>query len=452
MIDQLFDSVVPSPLTFLPETVVLITEGLPFDLTERELRAMFRFAPGYLESGLIDEDDPLAAYLITGRAPKPVSIEVMAAERRLSHGSSTGSVTLAEEPLATWPFGPGSNIFTGLAKVVTADPLRAMLPEPGRDPFEGRTPFIAYAIFDNPQQAAFAVAHLSGKLYYQDGARHADCSFTAMAVKLATSPCDADGEDYDLDGGEDLYGDYFEEQAHEHLLDSVVNVRTKRPSHSQGIPYQGHLQMAQPNQQQGHNEPGSRAKQPSNNLNSLMLAGSGTSSVIPSRPSSSAVNGSAPPTGIPSIPATPTTMLWCENPPCNTLYIGNLPPSTQPLELYNLFSPLMGFKRMSFREKVGSGPMCFVEFSSIDLATQAMMDMYGRMLSGSTKAKGGIRLSYSKNPLGVRKGSLGSSLSTMSTPSSMAGNGQMDASLAHSVIASIIPSAGPGRGPLRPAG
>ncbi|BEI83810.1 hypothetical protein CcaverHIS002_0404140 [Cutaneotrichosporon cavernicola] len=96
-----------------------------------------------------------------------------------------------------------------------------------------------------------------------------------------------------------------------------------------------------------------------------------------------------------------------QNPPINTLYIGNLPaisPPTHPpnfLEesLRNLFSRRPGFKRMSFRQKI-NGPMCFVEFEDIPFATQAMRDLYGNTLNGLVK--GGIRLSYSKNSLGQR--------------------------------------------------
>lgn len=93
--------------------------------------------------------------------------------------------------------------------------------------------------------------------------------------------------------------------------------------------------------------------------------------------------------------------LLCENPPCNTLYVGNLPPNAAEEELRELFAPFPGFKRMSFKEKPApAGPMCFVEFESVQAATTAMTALYGTMLSSSTK--GGIRLSYSKNPLGVR--------------------------------------------------
>jgi len=96
-----------------------------------------------------------------------------------------------------------------------------------------------------------------------------------------------------------------------------------------------------------------------------------------------------------------------QNPPINTLYIGNLPaisPPTHPpnfLEesLRALFHRRPGFKRMSFRQKI-NGPMCFVEFEDIPFATQAMRDLYGNTLNGLVK--GGIRLSYSKNSLGQR--------------------------------------------------
>jgi hypothetical protein len=87
------------------------------------------------------------------------------------------------------------------------------------------------------------------------------------------------------------------------------------------------------------------------------------------------------------------------NAPCNTLYVGNLPPNACEDELRSLFSRCTGYKRLSFRNKP-NGPMCFVEFDSINLASKALQEMYGTPLSNSTK--GGIRLSFSKNPLGVR--------------------------------------------------
>ncbi|KAG1057063.1 hypothetical protein G6F46_011790 [Rhizopus delemar] len=89
-----------------------------------------------------------------------------------------------------------------------------------------------------------------------------------------------------------------------------------------------------------------------------------------------------------------------QNPPCNTLYVGNLPPDANEEELKSMFSKCAGYKRLSFRNK-SNGPMCFVEFEDAIFAAQALQDLHGNPLSNSVK--GGIRLSFSKNPLGVRQ-------------------------------------------------
>eukprot|EP00158_Paraphelidium_tribonemae_P004539 Partr_v1_DN26814_c0_g1_i1_m40514 putative Rna binding protein len=88
------------------------------------------------------------------------------------------------------------------------------------------------------------------------------------------------------------------------------------------------------------------------------------------------------------------------NPPCNTLYVGNLPLNASEDELRQMFSQCEGYKRLCYRVKANNGPMCFVEFETVPHASQAMNLMYGHPLTNSTK--GGIRLSFSKNPLGVR--------------------------------------------------
>ena len=94
-----------------------------------------------------------------------------------------------------------------------------------------------------------------------------------------------------------------------------------------------------------------------------------------------------------------------QNPPCNTLYVGNLPTDTSEDELKTMFSKQRGYKRLCFRTKQ-NGPMCFVEFEDITFATKALTELYGHPLHNSIK--GGIRLSFSKNPLGVRTGQPGS--------------------------------------------
>ncbi len=90
-----------------------------------------------------------------------------------------------------------------------------------------------------------------------------------------------------------------------------------------------------------------------------------------------------------------------QNAPCNTLYVGNLPLSTSEDELKTVFSRQRGYRRLCFRTKQ-NGPMCFVEFEDVSFATKALHELYGHPLSNSVK--GGIRLSFSKNPLGVRGG------------------------------------------------
>ncbi|KAF1833627.1 RNA binding protein [Decorospora gaudefroyi] len=102
-----------------------------------------------------------------------------------------------------------------------------------------------------------------------------------------------------------------------------------------------------------------------------------------------------------------------QNPPCNTLYVGNLPMDTSEDELKAVFSKQRGYKRLCFRTKQ-NGPMCFVEFEDTSFATKALNELYGYMLHNSVK--GGIRLSFSKNPLGVRSGQN----SSMGPPSSIA--------------------------------
>jgi hypothetical protein len=107
-----------------------------------------------------------------------------------------------------------------------------------------------------------------------------------------------------------------------------------------------------------------------------------------------------------------------QNPPCNTLYVGNLPIDTSEDELKAMFSKQRGYKRLCFRTKQ-NGPMCFVEFEDVSFATKALHELYGHPLHNSIK--GGIRLSFSKNPLGVRSGQGMVSPGPQSNPGMMQG-------------------------------
>ena len=111
-----------------------------------------------------------------------------------------------------------------------------------------------------------------------------------------------------------------------------------------------------------------------------------------------------------------------QNPPCNTLYVGNLPIDTSEDELKAIFSKQRGYKRLCFRTK-HNGPMCFVEFEDVSFATKALNELYGHTLHNSVK--GGIRLSFSKNPLGVRTGQANSFNpgSPLGSPGSVGGFG-----------------------------
>ncbi|XBW35219.1 hypothetical protein QEN19_000782 [Hanseniaspora menglaensis] len=112
-----------------------------------------------------------------------------------------------------------------------------------------------------------------------------------------------------------------------------------------------------------------------------------------------------------------------QNSPCNTLYVGNLPLESTEQDMRALFQSQQGFSRLSFRNKPNMngnnnhGPMCFVEFEQILYAARALANLYGAQIPSKTitqlsqNSDGGvtnvnklmgIRLSFSKNPLGVR--------------------------------------------------
>ncbi|KAF7536678.1 hypothetical protein G7054_g4346 [Neopestalotiopsis clavispora] len=90
-----------------------------------------------------------------------------------------------------------------------------------------------------------------------------------------------------------------------------------------------------------------------------------------------------------------------ENPPCNTLNVGNLSITTSEKDLKAIFSKQPGYKRLCCRTKQNE-LVCFVEFKDTSYATKALYDLHGYLLQGCLQ--GGIRLGFSKTPLGVRSG------------------------------------------------
>ncbi|TFY54702.1 hypothetical protein EVG20_g9601 [Dentipellis fragilis] len=93
-----------------------------------------------------------------------------------------------------------------------------------------------------------------------------------------------------------------------------------------------------------------------------------------------------------------------------------MPPNYLEESLRELFSKRPGFRKLCFRQK-SNGPMCFVEFCDVQYATKALNDLYGATLNGLIKG-GGIRLSYSKNPLGIRTPTNGQSQQQQASGSS----------------------------------
>lgn len=106
-----------------------------------------------------------------------------------------------------------------------------------------------------------------------------------------------------------------------------------------------------------------------------------------------------------------------QNPPCNTLYVGNLPIDASEDELKAVFTKQTGYKRLTFRTKQNI-PMCFVEFENVLYATKALNELHGHSLRNSSK--NGLQLSFSKNPLGVRPSGTATTPGPMASPFSIA--------------------------------
>ncbi|KAJ3117107.1 hypothetical protein HDU96_007896 [Phlyctochytrium bullatum] len=137
------------------------------------------------------------------------------------------------------------------------------------------------------------------------------------------------------------------------------------------------------------------------NLSNVLGGGGLNSPTSATMPSPSTPFATLPPGPASAGPVGPGyRSLADQNPPCNTLYVGNLPNNASEDELRMLFSRCVGYRRLCFRQRP-NGPMCFVEFDDVSCAHQALLELHGNPLTNSIK--GGIRLSFSKNPLGVRQ-------------------------------------------------
>ncbi|XP_059457489.1 cell wall integrity protein scw1 [Corylus avellana] len=89
-----------------------------------------------------------------------------------------------------------------------------------------------------------------------------------------------------------------------------------------------------------------------------------------------------------------------DNPPCNTLFIGNLGENINEDELRGLFSSQPGFKQMKILRQERH-IVCFIEFEDVNSATNVHHSLQGAVIPSSGSV--GMRIQYSKNPFGKRK-------------------------------------------------
>lgn len=89
-----------------------------------------------------------------------------------------------------------------------------------------------------------------------------------------------------------------------------------------------------------------------------------------------------------------------DNPPCSTLFVGNLGDNISEAELRGVFGNQPGFMQMKLSRGM-KGVTCFVEFQTVESAMGVHDTLQGAMLTSSDR--GGIRIQYSKNPFGKRK-------------------------------------------------
>ncbi|XP_034929230.1 uncharacterized protein [Populus alba] len=89
-----------------------------------------------------------------------------------------------------------------------------------------------------------------------------------------------------------------------------------------------------------------------------------------------------------------------DNPPCNTLFIGNLGENINEDELRGLFSVQPGFKQMKVLRQERH-TVCFIEFEDVNSATNVHHTLQGAVIPSSGSV--GMRIQYSKNPFGKRK-------------------------------------------------
>ncbi|KAJ6561469.1 hypothetical protein DFH09DRAFT_1316046 [Mycena vulgaris] len=221
---------------------------------------------------------------------------------------------------------------------------------------------------------------------------------------------------------------YHRQEYHEGAYEAPRRQERSESSASEGSELErGMSRLAVLNSNSGGHTPGhtnSSTPANANPINNNTNSGPGANAPIsiPGSGSAGGSGGGSPQLASPASSGASAGRAVDQNPPINTLYVGNLPTlapgagagvgvgggagglTMEYLEsaLRELFGACAGFRQMSFRPK-GNGPMCFVEFEDVGYATKTLNELYGNTLGGLIKG-GGIRLSYSKNRLGQQQG------------------------------------------------
>ncbi|XP_073049600.1 uncharacterized protein [Primulina eburnea] len=92
-----------------------------------------------------------------------------------------------------------------------------------------------------------------------------------------------------------------------------------------------------------------------------------------------------------------------DNPPCNTLFIGNLGENINEDELRGLFCAQPGFKQMKIIRQERH-TVCFIEFEDVNSAAHVHHSFQGAVIPSSGSV--GMRIQYPYNPFGKRKDSI----------------------------------------------
>lgn len=88
-----------------------------------------------------------------------------------------------------------------------------------------------------------------------------------------------------------------------------------------------------------------------------------------------------------------------QNPPCNTLFIGNLTDGVDEEELREVFGTQPGFQQLKLAQ-TKKGISAFIEFENVESAVECHKVKQGIVLKSSER--GPIRVQFSKNPFGYR--------------------------------------------------